>query len=492
MKSLRALLSLTALALATNVVAVEPNAYTLPTSDAWLEHVNTGLKPYWMMEEAQGVPMGNFPTFRCDNGKLLDVSDVCPELKAGWITPHFGREYTRMKSRQTYAYGVIYHLTGDNAALELAKQGAYYLIDTLQDSQNGGYISFTEDGKAGLDWHQRTSQDQAYALVGLAMYYYLTRDPKVETALIQQQAFIFDQYRVSDTEGLAWVLSDGDGESAKQRELVAQLDQINGYLLLVAPLLPEKAKERWLDDLQWLTQIMVNSYHSSEEERFYGAIHHKAAKMQNAKHNDFGHTIKAYWMTYLTAQTLEQQGRLENKDWSSFAIKGMETTLDRAQYTTPFETVASRFSETNQNQWQGHAVPAWQARPNSNGAASWEWAELDQAAMTLSMHHNQLRKELHYTTRTFMDVWVDHKFGGVGLNPKSTKAFHWGNGYHQFEHALVGFITTNKLANQPFQLYYAFEELEGLNMTNVQPYYFGAKIQSVTPISPHQQKVTFQ
>ena len=86
-----------------------------------------------MDEKAYGEPVGNFPTFRCNDGRKLDTANVCNELDRGWITPYFGREYTRMKSRQTYAYGVLFHLTGDTQALELAKQGAYYLINELQD-----------------------------------------------------------------------------------------------------------------------------------------------------------------------------------------------------------------------------------------------------------------------------------------------------------------------------------------------------------------------
>ena len=86
---------------------------TLPSGEDWINHASEGLAPYWLMPSAQGEPIGNFPTFRCDDGTLLDVSNVCPELDRGWITPHFGKEFTRMKSRQTYAYGVLYHLTGD-------------------------------------------------------------------------------------------------------------------------------------------------------------------------------------------------------------------------------------------------------------------------------------------------------------------------------------------------------------------------------------------
>lgn len=441
---------------------------SFPNGEAWLNHAQQGLAPYWMMEAAHGQPLGNFPTFRCDNGQLLDVNHVCQELNKGWITPHFGRDYTRMKSRQTYAYAVLYHLTGDAQALALANAGAHYLIDHLQDKHNGGFISFTENGQPGLEWQQRTSQDQAYALVGLAMLYYLTRDPQLEAVLIKQQQFIFDHYRLADDQGLAWVLKEGDGESAQQRELVAQLDQINGYLLLVAPLLPEPHRSQWLQDLSWLTEVMLTHYHHQPEQRFYGAIHHPVVMTQSAKHNDFGHTIKAYWMTYLTGSVLQ------NSQWQSLAKQGMRTTIRQAQYQPNWTDIAPRLPDSLAKQWQGKPVASWRNRPMSYGISSWEWAELDQAAMTLSLLEGELEPVLAYTAPAFMQVWVDEQYGGVGLNPKSTKAFHWGNGYHQFEHALVGYLTAQQLNQQPATLYFAFEPTE---QSRLAPYYFQGHVQ---------------
>lgn len=456
---------------------------TLPSGEDWLDHTTKGLAPYWVMPSAQGEPVGNFPTFRCDDGTLLDVSDVCPELKRDWITPHFGKDFTRMKSRQIFAYGVLYHLTGDTEALNLAKQGAYYLIDELQDKKNGGFISYTQEGKAGLDWQQRTSQDQAYALVGLAMYYYLTQDKKVEQALIDQQAFIFEKYRLEDGLGLAWVLADGDDGSSKQRELVAQLDQINGYMLLIAPLLEEPIKSKWFNDLNWLTQTMVEHYHSIGEQRFYGAIHHKAAMMQNANHNDFGHTIKAYWMTYLTGKTLN------NSEWSTFGLKGMKHTLEQAQYQKSFASVSGYFNEQLQKKWQDRDITGWQSRPYSQWSSSWEWAELDQAAMTVSLVDGSMKEVLQYTLPTFHDVWVDHKYGGVGLEPKRTKAFHWGNGYHQFEHALIGYLYSQQVENKSATLHYARPKHSKMP---VAPYYFQGDVIAIDVQEDGTQKVHFE
>lgn len=459
--------------LSNSVFAQKVDVGNLPSGEEWLNHTVQGLAPYWLMASAQGVPKGNFPTFRCDNGEIIDIDSVCRELKHGWMKDHYQRDYTRMKSRQTFAYGVLYHLTGKPEALDLAKHGAYYLINNLQDSTNGGFVSFTEDGKPGLQASQRTSQDQAYALVGLAMYYYLTRDKLVEQALVKQQKHIFTHYLDQRNNELRWVIENGDDNYASQRELVAQLDQINGYMLLVSPLLPHQYQEQWNQDLEWLTKQMIHNYYNVKDNRFYGAVHTEAAKHQKARHNDFGHTVKAFWMTYLVGEYLN------NDEFIELGKQGMTATIDDASYTKPLHQIENSMSQNLINQWQSERfIPSWISRPSSYGISSWEWAELDQAAMTLNMLDKSQTEKLFYTQQYYMDAWVDHKYGGVGLNPKSTKAFHWGNGYHQFEHALVGYISANQYYNSPAKLYYAIPRSE-FTSDQLKPYYFNAEIQQV-------------
>ena len=42
----------------------------LPTADEWVEHAKLLLK-FWLQDEAKGNPIGNFPTWRNNDGTLI-------------------------------------------------------------------------------------------------------------------------------------------------------------------------------------------------------------------------------------------------------------------------------------------------------------------------------------------------------------------------------------------------------------------------------------
>jgi len=109
---------------------------------------------------------------------------------------------------------------------------------------------------------------------------------------------------------------------------VAQLDQINAYLLLAAPQLHGRDGERWRRDLRWTVELLIDKYYSEEENRFWGGIHEIAATSWGSRHNDYGHTIKAFWMIREAGELLDEP------DWVRFAEKGMRDTLDKALVET--------------------------------------------------------------------------------------------------------------------------------------------------------------
>jgi len=232
----------------------------LPSGEGWLTHFREDLLPFWDTPEAWGEPRGDFPTFRCNDGKRFIAATPCPELAGApvWIRENLDREFVRMKSRQTYLYGVAFHLTGDARMLALARDGVRFIRSQALERDSGSAISFWQAGKAGPPILQRTSQDLAYAQLGLAMYYYLTRDEEVLADILRLKEHLFHRYWNAPWDMLMWVVDGGGSGDETRKELVAQLDQINAYLLLLTPILPQPHRARWKKDLLKLAHVKID------------------------------------------------------------------------------------------------------------------------------------------------------------------------------------------------------------------------------------------
>ncbi|HJW43142.1 MAG TPA: hypothetical protein VJ463_01720 [Geothrix sp.] len=428
---------------APSAAAVVKASPDLPTGERWLQHFREDLLPYWDLPDAWGNPRGDFPTFRGMDGKAVDWAKPSEEfLKApGWIKENFGREYVRMKSRQTYFYGVAYHLTGDPRMLELARAGVTFIRTHALDPKTGSAVSYWEKGVAQPEILARTTQDLAYAELGLAMYYYLTRDEAVLRDIQKLRRHIFTQYWNPQWQALRWVAKEAPGGEHLRQELVAQLDQINAYMLLLTPILPAAERKAWTADLQRLAQALVRDYHDADRHLFWGTIHDPADKKLGSRHTDFGHTAKAYWM-------LERIGRLTgDAALVDLATTGGKAVLQQA-YLPDSGTWGSRL------------------RPDGTVDAGKEWwiyAELDQLAATLALADPAQAAPLPRTADFWFRVMVDHEnhevWGGASgteMKPwRGLKIHQWKSGYHSAEHALVGYLTAQALRREPALLYFA-------------------------------------
>lgn len=79
----------------------------------WKDHLVNDLLPYWNMPSALGNPIGNFPTYRCNDSLLNNCRELDLNSVDSWIinqTDSLKREFIRTRSRQTFFYGVAYHL----------------------------------------------------------------------------------------------------------------------------------------------------------------------------------------------------------------------------------------------------------------------------------------------------------------------------------------------------------------------------------------------
>ena len=433
----------------------------LPTSAAWLQHYQRDILPFWQTPAALGEPVGNFPTSRCNDGSVVNPAAPCPEFAAApdWIKSTAGRQYTRMISRQIYLYGVAFHLTGDPRYLGWARAGVHYLLDRAYNPATGNVASYLDSGKPAAETPDHASQDVAYSLVGLSFYYYLTRDPDILPPIFKIEHFIRQTYFDSRTGIYRW---ERQGPNAARPDLVAQLDQVNAYMLLLTPILPEPQQKQWRGELARLAKLLRTRFYDSASELFIGTLAPQKGAACNFDRDDtdFGHSIKTYWMLYFAGRYL---GDL---DLQTFAEHGAPSVLIRAY-----------LPETG----------SWAVKPTCDGKTDmtsswWVAAELDQAALTFGLGNPALLQHIPSTFRFWLDHMVDHAHGEVwdevavpGLAPKQRPKIHlWKNGFHTAEHTLVGYIATGALRGDPVTLYYAFHDCK--LPPDLHPYYFDGTV----------------
>jgi mannose/cellobiose epimerase-like protein (N-acyl-D-glucosamine 2-epimerase family) len=398
----------------------------LPSKVTWLNYAAKDLWKFWGSNNAL-----EYSSYRCNDGSLVNPKQLCSELRQGWIIAGLDQEYTRMLSRQVYLYGVLFNMTGDTDALEYMEIGVDALIQRYEES--GSAVTTQKNGNPLYQAEQRTSQDLAYVQVGLAMYYYLTGDVAILEKIDTLKDYVIAQYYREDWQMLAWTLEDQLPGDSQNQELVAQLDQLNAYMLLVYPHLPNDMKAEWEQDIRLMVDILVNKFHIEDRNRFAGQIIKGQFNDPGDRHNDFGHSVKTYWMIYTAGQMLNDKNYMDIGRW------GIDSIIKQA----------IRFREEPMD------ASNWGNQVQSNNSSWWEFAELTQATATLMLEDSDYARYLPDIYSYWLNNFVDKNHGGVWSGAGGGSKQHlWKNGYHEAEIGLVALITTQKVKGEPFELFF--------------------------------------
>ena len=461
----------------------------LPPASRWVDHLNNELLPFWMMDEAKGNPIGKFPSCRCNDGTIPKSGKVtdCPEYEkyiknsSNAALVKDDTIYTRVHGRQVYAYGVAYHITGDVKYLELMKKGVDFFRNNAIDKTNGSAFSYYSGPKSkwGPEDSLKISQDMAYALSGIGFYYYLTHDKEVLPDIIGIKNYIFKTYYDKDMDMLKWCLGTQGEDNPHRKELVSQLDQVYAYMLWLTPSLPKEYRVEWEADLSKVADIMVKQFFSEEYQFFWGSLtdnkyvttqdnpsdkaNTNKSKRVGGPHTDFGHSIKTLWLIY-------EIGKMKNDISLLNFAREKATNLINVAYDDKSKCWTRRFDA------QGNI---------DKSKEWWSMAELDQTTATLSLTDPSLARYIGTTYRDWFDHMVDtvnHEvWHMIDENNKPDLSYPkqhiWKNGFHSFEHALIGYMTTHTLKQETFTLYYAFSQ--GKDTAFIHPYFYNGKIVNV-------------
>ena len=394
-------------------------------------------------------------------------------------------QYLVPLSRQIYGYGVAFNLTGNTAYLSYMKAGVAYLRQYYIDPDGGMFED--RDLTTGLpatDRLYRDPQQLGYGLLGMAFYYYLTRDAAVLQDILTIKNYIWSSYYNQSLGTMQWLLADNGGTPANSEQLVADLDQMNTYLVLLTPLLPEPYRTQWMQNLTQDAQSILGTFYSPEDNLFFLQADTPQETNINYTGVDVGHSSKALWM-------LRWAGLLTgDRGLTSFAEANARRLLNRAYMP----------ESDGSGSW---AQGVLQGGAQDKDKTWWVYDELDQLSGTLALSDVAAGSYLPQTTAYWFNYFVDHQYGEVwnGVNyPANTpqksdpKSWQWKNAYHDFEHALVGYITSQWLLGQPVTLHYAFATT--VDQSTIHPYYFSSNVNSITVTQDSQgnsyQTVTFQ
>lgn len=447
--------------------------------DVWKRHLTQDLMKFWDRPEAVELHGSLFPTYRTNRGDVLpqDPDSWPEEFKqakqdpdtAGLIEPEYN--FVRAHSRQTFAYGIAFHMTGEPRYLEFCRKGAMALVSAM----DGNYGMFVKQKAAAGTWDtrrdMRTSQDLAYGLTGLGMYYFLTHDPSILHKIIQLKDYIFKVYMDDGRGYMTWYPKHAKDPDV---QIVAQLDQLYAYMLMLTPTLPEPYKAIWKKDMKKVADILITQFYSERYEIFWGTGNTSSSQAFGTDHTDFGHSIKTFWVIQKIGELLGDPFYID------FARPKIEKILNDAY-----------IQETG----------SWARRYDADGNLDtdkewWILAELDQACEILAIHDPSYYAYLNKTHRYWFDYMVDKKDGEIWhmVSGKTNqplirypKAHSWKTSLHSFEHALFGYMTASRIKDQPFDVYYALPEWERPSHKNLAPYMFFGNIVDIlkenTPVS---------
>ncbi len=445
--------------LAIPVAIAQQDLSNLPNYDQWLQQAND-IKKYWVHPDALGNPLGLFPTWRSNDGTLrFEKADAATSAQENADDPK-NFDFTRMISRQTFAYGALFNLTGDPKLLEYHKLGVKFLMEQALDPRGGFHSRFYHNGVAITnDQRQRTAQDLAYAMVGLAMNAYLTGNREIIDTVIKQQQYIYQNYYDPKLKLLKWTLEDSSQEKADQLELVAQLDQLNAYMILLWPQIPARQQKQWAKTIRLTIDAINQHFYNAPDNSFYGCIQDDSCRDPvQGKHLDYGHRVKTFWMEYLAALRLNDQQLID------FARQGMYQTLTQA------------LQPTGKN---------WYQSSQQEDASWWVYAELDQSALTLALSQ---QFQIPNTFHILLTKYTDKKYGEWKFGQKTHL---WRSGFHSTEHTLIGTILSSALqgGTEPVRLYFAPADAQQMIY---RPYLYKGDVDAVENLDKGITKVTFK
>lgn len=392
----------------------------------WKDQVLTDILPYWT-QNAQDTANGGFHT----------------TLDSAWKPMGDTRKYPSMLSRHVFGYSVGYLLSGDQNYMDIARKTVDYLIAHAWDKEFGGWFDVLDENGTVLET-TKSMFIQVYAITGLAMYYFVTRDPEV-LAYIEKSNDLLESKAWDHDNGGYFNLMTRDWQVLDKRKSVSsEITPVSGYLLYLYQATHDR---KYLDQcekiLDMISTHMIDPETGWVLETFTGEWQYLPG-IQDETEISTGHNIEVAWML-----------------WRYFLITGRNKYLDLAKRLT--SKIYHYGNKSDINFWYNSVG---RQNPEKNAGITYWWVQAYGIMFDLYsyrvLNQDKYLDDYKKGARVWDSRFVDRIHGDThfsiladGTIKETLKANQFKSSYHNAENGLLNYLYLSAWINhKPIELFY--------------------------------------
>lgn len=358
-------------------------------------------------------------------------------------------KYPAMISRQVFGFTSAYLLSGDEKYLKTASEGVNYLLKFAWDNEYGGwYDLLNQSGNPKMT--TKSVPNQLYTNVGLALYYFATKDENVLSHIREliriQKTYSFDSVNGGYVQILSRNLSISDSSKSKH----SHYGYTSSLLINMMMITRDKDIRNFADEQM---QISLRKMKDTSYGWFYGFPNPYDTRwnLTPVKIND-KEVISVGAQLTATLSLLRFYEISGNEQYRTNGMNLSEQLLHSA-----WDSVRGSWYNSIER------IPPF--KPQDTTTVSW-W--IQSYGMFLQLHLYSMTGEKRYLDNyqkmaSFWDnYFVDKEYGGAYLSVtpagqpvEKNKALPWKASYHEMENALLNYLYLTLYVNRkPATLYF--------------------------------------
>jgi mannobiose 2-epimerase len=374
--------------------------------------------------------------------------------REGKPLPPFDK-HPAMIGRQIYGFTCAYLLSGDEVYLESARHGVEYLLEHAWDKKYGGWYDLLDENGNPKD-SLKTVPNELYTNVGLAEYYFVTKDENVLSRIKEsikiRQTFAKDNLNGGYFQALARNLSVSDSSKSKH----SHYGYTSSLLLNMILFTRDNGIQQFAEELE---QLSIDRMTDKEYGWFNGFPAPNDIKWNPVPGKINGKDVISAGAQLTACLSLLRMYEITGK--KVYGERGI--SLGKQLMNSACDTTMGIWFDNIEKE------PPFTPADTSN---VWWW--LQSYGIFTQLHLYHLTGESHYleSFNKMASFWNDHfidkEFGGAfqsvtpsGKVLNTTKASPWKASYHEMETSLLTYLYLNLYVNnKPATLYFHIVEAE--------------------------------